>query len=120
MNTKLFMYIYSLRDILILSSLIECIKCIFLSGTTINTVCLVLIVIGLYGLKTFNKSYLFTYGIYILYIIVSLFIQMFYSFDILSIGLLVYYLWLMYNIGLLHNVLYETHEEDVKEIIKFS
>ena len=37
-------------------SLIECIKCIFLSGTTINTVCLVLIVLGLYGLKTYNKS----------------------------------------------------------------
>jgi hypothetical protein len=119
MNTKLFMYIYSLRDMLILSSLIDCIKCI-LSGTTINTVCLVLIVLGLYGLKTYNKSYLFTYSIYILYILVSLFIQMFYSFDILSIGLLVYYLWIMYNIQLLYNVLYETHEEDVKEIIKFS
>ena len=74
MNTKLFMYIYSLRDILILSSLIECIKCIFLSGTTINTVCLVLIVIGLYGLKTFNKSYLFTYVINFIYLFIYLFI----------------------------------------------
>ena len=119
MDNSLFIYIYSLRDILILLSLIDCIKYIFLPSSIINTVCLILIVLGLYGLKTYNKSYLLSYGIYIIYAIIYTLINMFNSFNILLIILLVYYLWIIYCTRLLYNALYKIHDDDIKEIILF-
>ena len=114
MDDQLLFYLFSLKEILLISSLIE--FCFNILTDNHNLIYLILLTIGIFGITTYRKKCIWIYVLNILFNIYgTLFLNIF---SVISILSLVYNFMILYVIYEFYETLDEISDKEIEELRK--